>query len=226
MKTGLISKNIPDVPFSQRAVVLILVLAVHSVAFLIWTMMPVQVNNQPKSIRAYVLLETESPQRRVQPSSVQKKSQPVPPSKIELIETAAILSLPSDENNVTLPAVVTSPESVVSFSDSAQPTTIVPIRADSEPSYQAEGLKNLPPSYPMVARRMGWEGKVILSVEVLENGTPDEVKVLSSSNYALLDKAAVRAVKRWRFIAAQRTGNPVTQWLQIPINFVLKQNSV
>ena len=99
-----------------------------------------------------------------------------------------------------------------------------PVEADSEPDYQARYLNNPHPSYPSVAQRMGWGGRVLLDVEVLSTGACGSVRVFSSSGHELLDKAAMDAVKIWQFIPARHAGHTVTRWFRIPINFSLKDN--
>jgi protein TonB len=51
-------------------------------------------------------------------------------------------------------------------------------------------------NYPERARRMGWEGKVVLSFAVLENGEIEDVKVVTSSGFTSLDENAKEAVTR------------------------------
>jgi len=48
--------------------------------------------------------------------------------------------------------------------------------------------------YPGVARRMGWEGKVLLSFIVCGSGRAREVTLLESSGRDLLDRHAVETV--------------------------------
>ncbi len=54
-------------------------------------------------------------------------------------------------------------------------------------------------SYPERARRMGWEGRVVLSFTVLEEGSVRDVKVAESSGYRVLDENARDAVLKARF---------------------------
>jgi len=49
--------------------------------------------------------------------------------------------------------------------------------------------------YPDLAEENGYQGKVELRFKLLANGGVEEVEVLKSSGYAILDKEAVRAVK-------------------------------
>jgi protein TonB len=99
-----------------------------------------------------------------------------------------------------------------------------PVVLDAEPDYRADYLNNPRPPYPMVARRMGYHGKVVLNVEVLAEGKAGEVKLHQSCGYDILDNAAVQTVKTWRFTPARRFGQPVTQWFLVPIKFSLEDN--
>jgi periplasmic protein TonB len=80
------------------------------------------------------------------------------------------------------------------------------------------------PPYPAEARRRGWEGTVLLLVEVLENGRPERISIEQSSGYPILDEAALGAVGRWMFIPAQREGKPVKSFAEVPIVFSLRKD--
>jgi protein TonB len=82
---------------------------------------------------------------------------------------------------------------------------------------------NPAPAYPSEARRRGWEGTVLLLVEILENGRPERVTVQQSSGYRTLDEAARGAVSRWTFIPAQRDGRPIRSLVEVPIVFSLRR---
>ena len=55
------------------------------------------------------------------------------------------------------------------------------------------------PAYPKRAREMGWEGTVLLRVEVRTDGTVAEVKVEQTSGYTMLDQSAVVTARGWKF---------------------------
>ena len=101
-----------------------------------------------------------------------------------------------------------------------------PVQLDAEPDYRADYLNNPRPPYPMVARRMGYNGKVILNVEVLAEGRAGQVLLHKSCGYEILDNAALRTVKTWKFSPAKHFGQPVTQWFLVPIKFSLEDNEV
>lgn len=50
-------------------------------------------------------------------------------------------------------------------------------------------------NYPEAARRQGIEGALVLSVDILADGSIDQVRVLRSSGHDILDEAAVRIVR-------------------------------
>ncbi|SDE81589.1 energy transducer TonB [Sporomusa acidovorans] len=68
-------------------------------------------------------------------------------------------------------------------------------------------LNRVDPDYPDDARQEGFAGTVKVKVEVLENGRPGEVFVVRSSGRQSIDEAALRAVRRWRFVPAQEVGS-------------------
>jgi periplasmic protein TonB len=100
-----------------------------------------------------------------------------------------------------------------------------PVLLDTEPDYRADYLNNPRPPYPMVARRMGYHGKVVLDVEVLANGTAGDVKLHQGSGYDILDNAALQTVKTWRFTPARHLGQAVTQRFLVPIKFSLEEGA-
>jgi protein TonB len=78
---------------------------------------------------------------------------------------------------------------------------------------------NVLPRYPEQARRLGWQGRVLLRIWINEQGSVTLVKVEESSGYLLLDAAAATSVRTWRVQPAQRNGQPVAgSWL-LPIRF-------
>lgn len=50
-------------------------------------------------------------------------------------------------------------------------------------------------AYPATARRMGWEGKVVVAFHLLPDGSVRDVRVVQGSGYAALDRGAIDAVR-------------------------------
>ena len=58
-------------------------------------------------------------------------------------------------------------------------------------------LQNNPPKYPRRAIKLGLQGIVKLSIEVMPDGTTRNIKIKKSSGSNLLDRSAVKAAKSW-----------------------------
>lgn len=78
------------------------------------------------------------------------------------------------------------------------------------------------PTYPPLSRRMGEEGKVVLRVELDEQGHVSAARVATASGFPRLDEAALAAVKTWRCNPARRDGQPVRAVALQPFKFVLQ----
>jgi len=78
------------------------------------------------------------------------------------------------------------------------------------------------PVYPSRALDMGHQGTVTLHAEVLPSGRPGELKVFQSSGHRLLDRAALSAVKKWRFEPTNIDGKAIVSWVRVPVNFVIQ----
>ncbi len=92
------------------------------------------------------------------------------------------------------------------------------ITTNTKPEY----IKNPPPVYPRLARRLSYTGKVTLKVEVKDDGSCGHIEVIRTSGYSMLDKAATNAVKEWQFVPAKKWGKAVSSFTEIVINFQLK----
>lgn len=76
-----------------------------------------------------------------------------------------------------------------------------------------------PPRYPPQALRRREEGEVVLRVLVDADGNPAQIEIEKSSRSRLLDRAAMDAVKTWKFNPGIRNGQPIQGWVLVPINF-------
>lgn len=91
----------------------------------------------------------------------------------------------------------------------------------SSPKFGAGYLSNPAPDYPALAREMGEEGKVLLHVLVTPEGRAKKVKLHHTSGSDSLDDAALRAVRKWRFVPAKLGEQAVEAWVYVPITFKL-----
>jgi protein TonB len=77
--------------------------------------------------------------------------------------------------------------------------------------------------YPYLARRLGWEGEVLLFFRLNPTGEVEEIKVLKSSGFEVLDKSAVNAVKR----ASKHFPRPnQIVLIKLPIQFKLEKGGI
>jgi len=83
-------------------------------------------------------------------------------------------------------------------------------------------LERTPPDYPSISMRMNEQGKVVLKVELGEDGRVARLEVKSSSGYQRLDSAALSAVKTWHCKPAIRNGMAVHAIALQPFNFILE----
>ncbi len=202
-------------PLRERVGTVTLVLVLHVAVLGAWLLQPEQptivLNEMSVSIamqQAPVVAPPPTPPPKPPQAKIERTAKPTPqPVVREVVETAPqALPLAPPPPVAAAPAVATAPV------------------IDTQPDYKASYLNNPRPPYPMVARRMGWEGRVILNVEVLAEGACGAVHVFRSSGHEVLDNAAMNTVKTWRFIPAKRAGRAFTQWFKVPINFSLEDN--
>lgn len=97
-------------------------------------------------------------------------------------------------------------------------------RAPEERLILPRYLNTARPAYPLLARLRGNEGTVLLEVQVQADGGVGEVRIKKSSGYALLDQAALNAVRAWRFEPASMRGVPLVMSVDIPIRFALNES--
>lgn len=75
------------------------------------------------------------------------------------------------------------------------------------------------PRYPARALRRGESGTVMVQARIGVDGVPQTVTVARGSGSRDLDRAAVEAVRQWRFQPATRDGQPTTGVVNVPIEF-------
>ena len=90
------------------------------------------------------------------------------------------------------------------------------------PDFDVRYFSNPKPDYPSQSRLRKEQGVVKLRVHVTEDGRAGEVTLQTSSGFDRLDRAALDAVKRWRFRPARRAGTPVAAWANVPVRFELQ----
>jgi TonB family protein len=171
------------------------------------------------------------------------------PSESSMRAIPAFIVMPRSSNGAVLPAVLSVrdslnlPTDMISSVSAVPNTGMVPpfnrpvpitgaepravFRDASAERVEAARLKarpgqNLRPEYPRTAREAGWEGTVMLQVEILPDGKAGVVSVHRTSGHAILDDAALTAVQRWRFSPAMDGNFPIKTVVHLPVKFDLR----
>lgn len=79
------------------------------------------------------------------------------------------------------------------------------------------------PVYPMIARRLAKEGRVILRLTIDGKGNLIDLEVIETASYGFTG-AAVDAVKRSTFLPAKMDDKPITSRALLPIKFTLRRD--
>lgn len=153
-----------------------------------------------------------------QPSKPIPRPQPpvptVPPA--ESASAFAPASIPAD--SVDKPAISAADQLPGGGGRAAGPASAAGA-GDAPAAY----LSSTPLIYPEQARRRGWEGTVLLRVQLDANGIVQGVTILQSSGYSVLDQAAASQISRWRFKPSLHNGTPQPSTLRVPVKFRLEK---
>jgi len=79
------------------------------------------------------------------------------------------------------------------------------------------------PIYPMMARKLGREGRVMLKLTIDEKGNLLDVEVIEKAGYGFTE-AAVEGVKKSTFLPAKKDGKRIASRALLPIRFQLERN--
>lgn len=114
-----------------------------------------------------------------------------------------------------------TPEGTVAPTTPAEPTAT---EADTEfvaVDTPPEMVSAQAPEYPESAKQQGIEGTVYIRAFVDATGTVTQAEVLKSSEFELLDTAAVEAAWKNQFKPAQKNGLAAGVWITYPVTFKL-----
>ncbi len=77
------------------------------------------------------------------------------------------------------------------------------------------------PEYSEEARKARFQGTVVLTTIVHEDGSVQIIKIVRGIGFGL-DQNAIAAVLQWRFRPARRNGKPVASYLNVEVSFNLR----
>ena len=208
--------------------------------------------NKPPLVKRPEAIKKPAPKKPVEkkitskpkdkPKEVAKKNrepekQPIPKKKIQQEEETFSRPLPVPQ---PIPVQETLPQEDTSLAAAAPDLPAEPLRTEdiSEKAEEGKSLaptpeppvtfalpdyeKNRPPAYPLLARRRGYQGTVLLEVLVARDGTVASVRLVESCGAEILDRAAIKGVGKWTFHPGKKDGEVVDMWVKVPIRFRLK----
>jgi len=77
-------------------------------------------------------------------------------------------------------------------------------------------------AYPRKAVRKGWEGQVVVAAEILPDGSVGRTELAKTSGHEVLDRAALNAIKTWKFSEASCEEDAIPQYVDIPVMFKIQ----
>lgn len=155
---------------------------------------------------------TEPESREAEPDEVALAKQEVDP-----VEKEPKTGVPPPPKRKQTEAKIELPDAPVISAATAASRAESGEESDREPSPHF----NPKPRWPAEALARRWQGRVLLRLEIASDGTVDDVQVMQSSGFDILDLAAVEAVRDWRFTPARRGGTSVAVTRSLPIHFRL-----
>ena len=197
---------------------LLFVIALHGVAlYSLWSYRIIPTPDE--AITLMVNLVNPPPQNQPKPPKPEipkpPKPQPIEPPKPQQLVAQVPIVMP-DEPVAYIPPMPPPPPPVIE----SPPLPPQPVTLTNELSVSC--LERTPPDYPSISMRMNEQGKVVLRVELGEDGRVAHLEVKSSSGYHRLDEAALNAVKTWRCKPATQNGIAVHAVALQPFNFTLE----
>jgi len=133
---------------------------------------------------------------------------------------AAEGALGADEPEVFDAALVKGPRGWRFAGVVARPVPKGPVRIGDQVQ-EPRKLKNVPPDYPEIARQARVQGVVILEATISLEGEVIDIRILRG--IPLLDAAAVKAVKQWRYTPTYLNGIAVPVIMTVTVNFRLSE---
>lgn len=104
------------------------------------------------------------------------------------------------------------------IADEAEPQPEGPLPENRLP----EPLRQTPPAFPLAMKMLEIEGTVLVEFVVAPTGRVADVRALQST-LAAFDRAAISAVRQWRFKPGVKEGHAVSTRIQAPVVFVLDE---
>jgi periplasmic protein TonB len=175
------------------------------------TQKPVQTVQKPAPVLTAAVLKPKNAPKAVPKAEPKVESAPAPSLQAEM------------SNDPTHQSASTAPQNPINNQTLEQPLNIAGQQALLKPQVLLKAKFLAPPTkpnYPRLARKRGLQGTALVEVLFDNLGKQLELNLVDSSGAAILDKAALDAVKLWQF-SPPSPQNALAYRVQVPVTFAL-----
>lgn len=137
--------------------------------------------------------------------------------------TAEGLTPPPATSDAMTPAESSSAEEEPDTAKATRPEPSA--RAPAPRSREVALIEQPQPEYPPEAARAREQGTVLVEAQVDAMGNVSDVDIAKRSGSRVLDRAAMREVRRWKFRPAMEDGKAVASSIQVPVDYRLEEES-
>lgn len=183
---------------------IVAIVALHVGGLALLAVMDVVHLTKPKPEPLVVSLLVEQP---APPPAQEPQPKPVPAARVQPVVIA-----PPPIVSIAAPA----PPVVATAPTPPQPRMVVVSAAPAAPAgpvsvsdLSTKLIEGKPPRYPLESRRKHEQGTVVLDILLNTDGTVASLSIARSSGFDRLDKAALDAVRKWRWSPTIRGGEAV-----------------
>ena len=191
-------------------------IALHVVVFMM-LMAPISAQKAPDKEDDVTLVSFIEPPKPPPPTPPPPKDPPKTITKI--VEKPKPTPVPPPPE--APPIVYDTPSPVAYEAPPPAPPAPAAIPQDFGGEVDATGRAMNPPQYPPEEQRRGITGTVTVGLTYDANGNVTDVQVIKSSGNRNLDRAAVKAAKRWKVNPAVRNGVKVAGVAKTDVVFTL-----
>ena len=192
--------------------------------------------NLVPSVASTASIKSINTQKNVQKVEEKKNDNPQPVKKPQIIEKEQVkveeeVKKENEENEITYGAEYfkTQKETNTKQPQKQKNNTATQNSKEIIADVKVKGVtmgamvKNVfKPSYPSSCKRLGHEGATVLKVTILSKGKCGSIEIIKSAGCESLDKAAIKALKKAKYISAKRLGVPFTTTKKLAFNFKLE----
>jgi protein TonB len=87
---------------------------------------------------------------------------------------------------------------------------------------QPRVIRNAPVIYPKEARRQHISGHVLVRFHLDASGTVSHLHIKHAEPEGVFNESTLAAVRQWKFLPARSGGKAVSVWVELPVEFTLR----